>query len=357
MKKQRSGNIYFRADGHAKMGLGHVIRSLALAEMLMEDFDCHFIIRNPLPSLKVQILEVCKSITELPETDDHNAEARMLADKYLGGEEIVLLDGYHFRTEYQRIIKNTGCKLVCIDDIHAYHFVADVVINHAPGLKRSDYSVEKYTNLCLGLEYSLLRKPFLEAATQSRSITKLETLFLCFGGSDFNNITLKSLQALSKLNNGIKKVHVILGNANPFKEEIESFTKTIKFPEIDLHLGLSAREMVVTMKESDIAIVPASSILYEVLAVKMPVISGYYVDNQVGVYNGFKNLGVIYGIGDLNHFENYIDLIKRINVQEIKNDVLDQERYKISLSKNNFLQLFKSLAGHYSHNLSKREAF
>ena len=41
--KQR---VYFRADGHAKMGLGHVIRSLALAEMLKEDFDCYFIIRS-----------------------------------------------------------------------------------------------------------------------------------------------------------------------------------------------------------------------------------------------------------------------------------------------------------------------
>ena len=29
--------IYFRADGNSRMGLGHVIRSLALAEMLRDD--------------------------------------------------------------------------------------------------------------------------------------------------------------------------------------------------------------------------------------------------------------------------------------------------------------------------------
>ncbi len=38
--------IYFRADGNATMGLGHVIRSLALAEMSNDIFDCHFKIKH-----------------------------------------------------------------------------------------------------------------------------------------------------------------------------------------------------------------------------------------------------------------------------------------------------------------------
>ena len=59
---QNKAKIVFRADGHAKMGLGHVIRSLALADMLKEDFDCHFMIRNPLPALRVQIMEVCQHL-------------------------------------------------------------------------------------------------------------------------------------------------------------------------------------------------------------------------------------------------------------------------------------------------------
>ena len=60
--------IYFRADGNAQIGLGHVIRSLALAEILKDEFACHFIIRKPLQTLKEEILKVCKSIIILPET-------------------------------------------------------------------------------------------------------------------------------------------------------------------------------------------------------------------------------------------------------------------------------------------------
>ena len=32
--------VVLRADGNSKIGLGHVYRLLALAEMLKEDFEC-----------------------------------------------------------------------------------------------------------------------------------------------------------------------------------------------------------------------------------------------------------------------------------------------------------------------------
>ena len=59
--------IYFRADGHSKMGLGHVVRSLALADCLKDQFDCRFIIRNPSDSIRTLIEKSCSEIYELPE--------------------------------------------------------------------------------------------------------------------------------------------------------------------------------------------------------------------------------------------------------------------------------------------------
>jgi spore coat polysaccharide biosynthesis predicted glycosyltransferase SpsG len=52
--------------------------------------------------------------------------------------------------------------------MHAHHFVADAVINHAGGIEASRYSVEPYTQLCLGPAYALLRKPFIEAAKREK---------------------------------------------------------------------------------------------------------------------------------------------------------------------------------------------
>lgn len=35
--------IYFRADAGAEIGYGHFIRTLALADMLKDDFSCVFV--------------------------------------------------------------------------------------------------------------------------------------------------------------------------------------------------------------------------------------------------------------------------------------------------------------------------
>lgn len=75
--------------------------------MLTDDFECHFIICNPLPDLKRQILEICETITELPETREDKAEASYLTDPLLSGEEIILLDSYHFRANYQNNNKHS----------------------------------------------------------------------------------------------------------------------------------------------------------------------------------------------------------------------------------------------------------
>ena len=39
--------IYLRADASAAIGYGHFIRTLALADMLKDDFDCTFFTCHP----------------------------------------------------------------------------------------------------------------------------------------------------------------------------------------------------------------------------------------------------------------------------------------------------------------------
>lgn len=335
--------VFFRADGNAKMGLGHVFRSLALVQMLNEDFECYFIIQNPLEALAQNIIKVCKSIIRLEASDDIEKEAEGMVENILNPDDIVVLDGYHFRTNYQKIIRDKGCKLVCIDDIHNYHFVADAVINHAPGLNPEDYSVEAYTRLCFGLDFTLLRAPFLEAAKKEREISAIASLFICFGGSDFKNITLKVLKSVIEKPDLFKSINIVLGGAFSHQEEIDRLIRENPKLPVNLYRNLSAKEMVDLMQACQLAIVPASSILYEVIAVKMPVISGFYVDNQVDVYKGFKKLGLIYGINDFSTFDHYIELIEIIQSDDPKEIMSNQKKHLSGAAREHFLDLFKSL--------------
>ena len=56
------------------------------------------------------------------------------------------------------------------------------------------------------------------------------------------------------------------------------------------------------MQLSQIAIAPASTILYELCCIKMPVLSGFYVDNQELIYKGFSEKGAIYQGGNLKGY-------------------------------------------------------
>ncbi|GLR18857.1 UDP-2,4-diacetamido-2,4,6-trideoxy-beta-L-altropyranose hydrolase [Portibacter lacus] len=335
--------VLFRADGNNKIGLGHVIRSLALADMLKEDFDCYFIIRSPLQTLKDQILHVCQSIHSLPETNDSNEEAELIAEKFLLPSDIVVLDGYHFGLQYQKAIQSVGCKIAFIDDIQHTEFIADVVINHAPGLNRKDFSTSPHTILLLGSEYALLRPPFLKAATQKRSIEVIDTVFVCFGGADFNNLSLKILRLFSAFKRRKYNIKMVLGGANHFKEQVKAFAKTITEFKVDLYENLSAEKMVEIMQQSDCAIVPASSIMYEVLAVKMPVIGGYFVENQINIYHGLNDTDIIRGIGNFNTYDKYEMILEEFNQEKISAILQLQQELGISQSKTNLLKAFNNL--------------
>lgn len=157
--------------------------------MLKDDFDCVFVTQSPTVYQKTEVAKVCE-LAEVPATE----EKFSLFLDMLDGDEIVVLDNYFYDTDYQRAVKAKGCKLVCIDDLHDKHYVADVVINHSPGISEGDFSTAPYTRLCLGVSYALLRKPFLEVAgwryRHGRSTLAGPIECCCFfGGVDKYNLT------------------------------------------------------------------------------------------------------------------------------------------------------------------------
>ena len=281
--------LILRADGGPQIGMGHFIRTLAFGEMLKNDFYCIYATRNPSDYQRNEVNKVCKELIELPEDDRHFEQFLEL----LEGNEIVVLDNYYFDTDYQRKIKYKGSKLVCIDDMHDKHYVADVVINHAEGLSPQDFSVETYTRLCLGYKYALLRKPFYTNKTAHK--TKYD-LLIGIGGADANDIAYTVATAVIKYFNQLN-VAVLIGNA--YKGKL----KDINFPGLDVYRSLTATDVSNLMASSKIGLFPASTIALEALAMRLPFLVGYYVKNQEEIYKGVVNNDLGIGLGDLNTFE------------------------------------------------------
>ena len=60
--------IYFRADASATIGYGHFVRTLALADMLKNDFDCTFFTSSPSAYQIEEMGKVCNHISLNEET-------------------------------------------------------------------------------------------------------------------------------------------------------------------------------------------------------------------------------------------------------------------------------------------------
>ena len=276
--------IYFRADASASIGYGHFIRTLALADMLKNDFDCTFFTCHPTPYQVSEMEKVCPFITlqEEKHYDDFLS--------HLQGDEIVVLDNYFFETDYQCAIKQKGCRLVCIDDMHNKHYVADVVINH--GITNEDlFSTAPYTQLCVGYDWALLRLPFLQQPQVQRNNRTIEKAVVCFGGSDKNDLTNRFVSFLER-ESAVKQIVAIVG------DKYQTDTSQCHSKVVYFH-NLSASEISDVFRLSDIAFVSASTVCLEALSKQLPVVAGYYVNNQKEMYAEYSAHNLIYPLGNL----------------------------------------------------------
>lgn len=313
--------VQIRADGGLSLGLGHIVRCFSFAQMISSDFDIEF---------------VCK---EVPESIAYEIRAKMFGLRIIADEadlirglnpgDIVVLDGYGFDLHYQTQIKDRGCVLVCLDDEHNQKFIADLIINHAPGVKASDYDARPDTEFALGADYALLRPDFLEQAKKKRAVTTIETVMICFGGADYLNLTEQTLKTVSCISH-FKRIVVVTGPSYHNKKSLEKIVESDN--RIQHYHDLNGKEMLERMLDAELAIVPASGILFEALSVGCIVVSGYYISNQMDNYNGFLNLNAFLDVKDFQK-KNLDKVLTELKTSRLNRHVIDGNSDKRMLQK------------------------
>jgi spore coat polysaccharide biosynthesis predicted glycosyltransferase SpsG len=318
--------LILRADGNGKIGLGHVYRLLALADILQGMFDCYFAIDAPDSFVQEEIKKrncTCLAVNnkmqpKLPDENEDEEEIDFDLGPYLDGSEIVVTDGYLFGKNYQLAVKATGAKLICIDDIAKWEFFADVVINHAPGIKDSLYKRQSYTEIFTGIDYAIIRKPFFRPLPQ-RIKYGSDKAFICLGGSDYFGYSFKLIEILSTFDR-FNAYHIICSSS--FSNELINNLKSCQTREnkIYLHFNVSAKELADVMDDCTHAFVSASTVLMESYSRGLMCFAGYYVNNQQYIYDGFiKNKWAI-GLGNFQFISSH-ELLLALNKQAELNTI------------------------------------
>lgn len=311
--KQR---ILFRVDANQTIGYGHLVRSLAISEVLSE-YEIEFHSTENISGFLSEQSENSPTFIHLKTSDT-------FIDN-LASDSIVILDGYQFSSAYQIEIKDTGARIVLIDDLAMQEIHADLVINPNPLIKASDYSAPPSTLYCIGFDYALLRSPFLELVSKERVPKEKNTLLICFGGSDPLNKTQSSLSIALDSTSDFETIRVVLGPGYQHRQAI--LEMALESGRVHIYHSLGAQEMADLMSITEFAILPCSTILLEGLCAQMKILSGYYVDNQKYVYEGYLARGYFIDAKNFEKSEIEAALLK-LKEKAIVEDVVDGDSMK-----------------------------
>lgn len=222
--------LLIRADADSGMGMGHMMRMLALAQAWIDEggkvticfVTCpdNMLSRFRTESIDFEALQVNEigSISDCEET--LNVAERVRADW-------IVLDGYRFTYEFQKAIKASGKSLLILDDCHSHqNWCADFILNQNLGISNEDYAhVAPSVKLLLGCKYALLRREFRDVLHLTEPIDRNsgKRILITFGGSDPDNITTQFLDGLTNIDADKLELRILVGAANCHKQVIQKW--------------------------------------------------------------------------------------------------------------------------------------
>jgi UDP-2,4-diacetamido-2,4,6-trideoxy-beta-L-altropyranose hydrolase len=294
-------NLYIRADADSKIGTGHIMRCIALAQAWQDQGNEVIFISHCESDALRKIIQTERfrfiSLNHVcPDSSDIVNTLYILKNESSDQKTWLVLDGYHFTPEYQKSIRDEGIRLLVIDDMnHLPRYHADILLNqniHAPDLK---YHCDEDTTLLLGTRYVLLRREFLKYQDFKRQIPdRAKNILITFGGADPDNVTLKVVEALKLLNEPDIAVRIIIGPANPHQETLR---KALTTNLLKTELLINPPDMPKLMAWADMAVSAAGSTCWELAFMGVPSIVLILAENQAAGAEYLRNKKVVLNLG------------------------------------------------------------
>ena len=307
--------IGIRVDANEHIASGHVMRCLSIAEALHELGVETLFFTSDYYAEEMIAKRGFRAICLNNDWNDKDSELDQLIPllrENLPG--LLLIDSYQvterYLTELHRVVK-----LAYIDDLNAFDYTVDIVINYSVYAEELDYPPGK--TYLLGMEYAPLRKQFnISEETLKRAIEdrrKNKQILVTTGASDPYGIAGKIVREILKQPEFEKyQIAVVKGkfwDTNIFDQNNTDALGENAPERIILHENVE--NMAELMLESSMAVSTGGSTLYELCACCVPTITISYADNQLGNVKGFADRKIMAYCGDVRDemfsYKNLID--------------------------------------------------
>lgn len=274
-------NILIRLEGYPQIGLGHIYRGLQLAESFIEH-NLLFVI-SAKSQLGIKKLEESHYPYTVINTEEDFFQ--LVREKQA---DIVINDILNTDTSYMQKLRETGVRIINFEDLGEGRYMADAVIN---ALYEKN---EDAPNTFWGDRYYLIRDEFLLESPKAFEENVKEILVI-FGGTDPNDLTYKTVNALRKLSKD-QEIHVtvILGMGYQKADDVRQMVSDM--PE-RFEIVQDVKVMTEYMGKADIAISSQGRTMLELVAMGVPTILMAQNERETthefgSMRNGFLNLGL-----------------------------------------------------------------
>ena len=261
----RKKNILFRCDGSTKIGMGHVVRCLALADELRDNYDCTITFAMRQSELGIQKVRGSYPVFNVDQ-NDFDYELWLINCIQETKANIMIMDMRDnlSRISLRKIKQDTGIKVITIDDPEDKRLEADIAF-YPPVPQVMKMNWDYYQGkIFTGWEYVILRKEFLQ--TFQKPENPIPNIFVSMGATDPKNMTMFVVETFDQLDFPFHCI-IMIGPGYPFKETL---IKRLSKANFKHQLLVDPQNIADRMAGADFAIISFGQTAYELAALGIP---------------------------------------------------------------------------------------
>ena len=349
--------LLIRADASPRIGTGHVMRCLALAQgWIARGGTVRFVSASITPALVQRLDDEGVPVTRIDASPGSSADATTTAaHRETHDGAWIVVDGYQFDSDYQSALKEAGARVLFLDDYgHCDTYTSDLILNQNIDADPDWYAVRsdsEATRLLMGPRFALLRKEFWPWHSPRRTPTeRARRVLVTLGGGDPDNVTATVVRGIERLARERQvppdlQVTLVLGGSSTHYDAIcEAVQRanasiqadrkacrdsndrngvTAKDAPITLRHDVS--EMAALMADHDLAVSAGGSTCWELAFMGLPNVIVILAENQRGIAEGLDEAGASVNLGW------HADVTAH-DVEEALHDVLSSDKKRIEMA-------------------------
>jgi len=260
--------LLIRADGDRHIGIGHVMRMMALAESVVSAGGTASLASTSLePALAARVGRHGAEVIQGRKDPGSAADAEwLLAQAERMEAEWMAVDGDQFGAEYLERLHAARAPVLLVDDYaERSRYPALLVLNPNLLAAPERYPPASGARYLLGPEYALLRREVATAASVPRVIrSRGSRLLITMGGADPPNAGRRILDAVRLLPDADLEIRMLIGPSNPHRATLDAGhdPRVTILPAVD-HTAPH-------MAWADLAITAAGGTVYELACLGVP---------------------------------------------------------------------------------------